>query len=88
MGWGIVSSFNSGLANVKFFPLAPWASYMVLATDYDNYSVVYNCDAFSGGMVKVEYLWVLTRTQLAIDSADWIAMRDNVWAIISEKVGE
>lgn len=88
MGKGIVSSFNSGLANVKFFPLAPWANYMILATDYDNYSVVYNCDAFSGGMVKVEYMWVLTRTPLAIDSADWIAMRDNVWAIISEKVGE
>ena len=29
-GQGIVSKWRSGLANVKFFELAPWANYMVL----------------------------------------------------------
>ena len=88
LGKGIVSGFTSGLANVKFFPLAPWANYMVLETDYDNYSIVYNCDAFSGGMVKVEYLWVLSRTPYEIDSADWVTFRDERFATIREKVGD
>ena len=61
VGKGITSSFRSGLNHVKFFELAPWANYMVLATDYDSYSIVYNCDAFVGGAVRIEYLWVLTR---------------------------
>ena len=88
LGKGIVSNWRSGLANVKFFELAPWAKYMVLATDYDNYSVVYNCDNFAGGMVKVEYLWILTRVPEAIGSTAWNTMRDTVWAIVDSKVGD
>ena len=88
VGKGISSGFRSGLNHVKFFEASPWANYMVLATDYTSYSIVYNCDPFVGGVVKIEYLWVLTRDQLEVDSADWITMRDTVWAIIREKVGD
>ena len=88
VGKGITSGFRSGLNHVKFFELSPWANYIVLSTDYTSYSIVYNCDPFVGGVVKIEYLWVLTRDQLEVNSADWITMRDKVWAIIREKVGD
>jgi len=52
IGQAIVSSWRSGLVNVKFFELAPWANYMVLETDYTTYSIVYNCDDFAGGTYK------------------------------------
>ena len=87
LGFGIVSGWRSGLLNVKFFELAPWANYMVLATDYENYSVVYNCDDFVGGMVKVEYMWILTREALEVNTPDWVAMKDKLFTIVKDKVG-
>mmetsp|Transcript_37344 Transcript_37344/g.49096 ORF Transcript_37344/g.49096 Transcript_37344/m.49096 type:complete len:149 (+) Transcript_37344:130-576(+) len=87
LGKGIVSTWRSGLANVKFFELAPWANYMVLETDYKTYSIVFNCDAFAGGSYKDQWLWVLTREALRVDSDAWIKMRDKVFSVIKSKVG-
>ena len=87
LGQAIVSGWREGLVNVKFFELAPWANYMVLETDYTTYSIVYNCDDFAGGSYKDQWLWVLTRDALLVDSAEWITMRDKVFAVIKKKVG-
>ena len=82
-----MSGWRDGLVNVKFFELAPWANYMVLETDYTSYSIVYNCDDFAGGSYKDQWLWVLTRDALEVNSADWKVMRDKVFAVIKKKVG-
>ena len=34
---------DEGYLKVKFVPLTPAGDYKVIATDYDNYSVVYSC---------------------------------------------
>ena len=60
---------------------------MVLSTDYENYSVVYNCDDFAGGTYKDQFLWVLTRDRFEVGTAAWEKMKDKVFKIIKEKVG-
>nr|XP_002740542.1 PREDICTED: apolipoprotein D-like [Saccoglossus kowalevskii] len=46
---------------VKFSSWMPAGDYWVLKTDYDTYSVVYSCDDFIFGFVKMEYAWILSR---------------------------
>lgn len=77
------SNFRSGLCQVKFFELSPWSDYSILSTDYDSHAVVYACDTFAAGAVKVDWLWVLTRTPLAIGSAAHSAMETTVFDVIT-----
>ena len=55
------SDEGSGQCFVKFFaPFTRWAdepNYHIVDTDYDTYSIVYNCDE-----TDMQYLWILTRT--------------------------
>ncbi|XP_002740540.1 apolipoprotein D-like [Saccoglossus kowalevskii] len=46
---------------VRFRWWLPAGDYWVLKTDYDTYSVVYSCDDFLFGFVKMEYAWILSR---------------------------
>ncbi|XP_002740543.2 apolipoprotein D-like [Saccoglossus kowalevskii] len=46
---------------VKFRSWMPAGDYWVLRTDYDTFSVVYSCDDFMLGFVKMEYAWILGR---------------------------
>ena len=39
----------------------PWGSYNILTTDYESYSVVYECDNYLFDTQRIEYLWILTR---------------------------
>ena len=57
-----------GECTVGFFgqPVTGEANYRVLNTDYDNYSVVYNCSPF--GMGKFEVMWLLSRNN-TLDTA-------------------
>ncbi|KAM6223936.1 apolipoprotein D [Rhynchocyon petersi] len=45
---------------VKFFWLMPSAPYWVLATDYENYGLVYSCTSFIG-LFHLEFAWILAR---------------------------
>jgi len=38
-------------------------NYRVLATDYENFAIVYDCLDILGGAFKAESLWLLTRAQ-------------------------
>ena len=80
------SFWQPGLCQVKFFELAPWSDYKVMETDHTSYSVVYGCDTFLAGAIKLEWLWVLTRNALEINSADWTTMRNLVFGVITNKV--
>ena len=53
---------NEGVCTVNFFGKhRTIPNYYVLDTDYDNYSIVYNC--VKAGLFKHEYMWILSRTQ-------------------------
>ncbi|XP_063586422.1 apolipoprotein D-like [Penaeus indicus] len=52
------------------------AEYHVLATDYENYSSVYNC--FEEGEYRWQYAWLLTRAQFP--SADLLATARQAFA--------
>ena len=59
---------------VRFSKFQPWGSYNILSTDYDTYTIVYQCDNFLLDTIKLEHLWILTRKpldhQLEADAAE------------------
>jgi len=65
---------NNGQCYVAFFgePDTPQPNYLIVATDYISYSIVYSCTNFR------QYLWYLSRTA-TVDQA-W---RDNMYNIAS-----
>ena len=70
---------------MRFFILAPWSDYKIISVDTDSYSIVVGCDTFLNGMIRLNWLWVLTRDPLVIDSAEWVAMQTTVFGIIASK---
>ncbi|XP_051990865.1 apolipoprotein D-like [Xyrauchen texanus] len=57
----IVDDSEPAKLEVSFFEDAPPAPYWVLATDYDNYTLVYACSEAFG--LYVEYTWIMSRTR-------------------------
>ncbi|KAM9582777.1 apolipoprotein D [Trichechus inunguis] len=47
---------------VKFFWLMPSAPYWVLATDYENYALVYSCTTFLW-LFHMDHVWILGRNR-------------------------
>lgn len=80
------SSFRSGLCQVKFFELSPWSDYSILYTDYDTVSVVYGCDTFLGGALKLDWMWALTRDPLEIGSAGHTAITNTIFDVITSAI--
>lgn len=39
----------------------PVGAYWILDTDYTNYSIVYSCEDFLFGAIKLEFAWILSR---------------------------
>ncbi|KAK9979176.1 hypothetical protein ABG768_012620 [Culter alburnus] len=58
----IVDASEPAKLEVSFFEYAPPAPYWVLATDYDNYTLVYSCSDFAG-LFHSEFSWIMSRTR-------------------------
>ena len=48
--------------NHPLFPMGDHGDYRVLDTDYDNYTVIYNCTGGDSNLHYWEFAWILTRT--------------------------
>ena len=80
------STLQSGHCQVKFFELTPWSDYNIIYTDYTTHTIVHGCDNFVAGMVKVDWLWSLTRTPLAVGSSDHTAITTTIFNTLKEKL--
>ena len=73
---------------VRFSKFQPWGSYNVLSTDYETYSLVYQCDNFLLDQTKLEHLWLLTRKPLDFKNSDDAAEIERLTGIAKEFVGK
>ena len=61
------SEWTAGHCQVKPFFFAPYNDYKVVSfdnTDANGHSIVYGCDTFVAGAIKLDWVWVLTRTAI------------------------
>ena len=56
-------------------------NYIIIDTDYDNYSVTYLCNSRFWGLIRQEYLYVLSRTPTMTSS-----LYDQVYKLIDERL--
>ncbi|KAK6185573.1 hypothetical protein SNE40_007777 [Patella caerulea] len=79
----VISESNPATLSVTFFNFLPAAPYLIVETDYDNYSVVYSCKTI--GFLKSETAWVLTRstTGLSEDTLHGVLRRLESYGIES-----
>ncbi len=80
------STQRNGLCQVTFDELIPWSNYQVVSVDHNDYSIVYACTQFYGGLVGVEYLWILSRFPYVIGSDESEAFKAKVFEKINETV--
>ena len=74
---------------VAFSKFQPWGDYRVLATDYETFSVVYSkSDRLMNKILRFEFMWILTREPMEIDSPSWKEMKAKTDQIIKEKLPE
>ncbi|XP_056323378.1 apolipoprotein Da, duplicate 2 [Danio aesculapii] len=58
----IVDASEPAKLEVSFFEDAPPSPYWVLATDYDDYTLVYSCTDFNN-LFHAEYSWIMSRSR-------------------------
>jgi len=78
------SFWRNGLCQVKFFELAPWSNYNVISFDPNDYSIVYSCSQIIGGLITIEYMWILARKPYNIGSIESDAFKSKVFAEITK----
>merc|ERR1719192_2950713 len=67
---------------VAFNWFQPWGDYKVLGTDYENYTIINS----SSRLLRTNWVWVLTRKPLKIDSPEWREIKEKAGAILTEKL--
>ena len=83
------SDWTTGHCQVKPFLFSPWNDYKVVDLDTDpnlGYSLVYGCDTFIAGAVKLDWIWVITRQALVIGSADWNTVKSRVKSAFADRL--
>ena len=76
------SNWTSGQCQVKFNMFQPWGAYNVLQTDYTSYTIVYSCSGILANMIKLDWMWILTREPLVPNSQEWLDMQALTYGII------
>ena len=57
-----------------------------MSTDYETYSTVYGCDTYGAGLLKLDWMWALTRIPNAIGTPEHQADKDKLFGIVRDKL--
>merc|ERR1711915_839835 len=83
------SDWRTGHCQVKPFFFSPYNDYKAVGFDEDQtngFSIVYGCDTFIAGAIKLDWMWVITRQALVIGSGAWTTMKTTVFDIIRQRL--
>ena len=68
------------------FARSSTTNYNVVDTDYNSYAIVYSCGEKVFGLLKSEFLWILTRSAQCLHSPSLPFDFNNLWSHIKIKI--
>ena len=71
---------NSPICRVKFSWYIPAGPYLIVESDYTNYSIVYTCINYMFGLFRQDNIWILSRSTSPTFSLN------SMYTIIQERI--
>ena len=77
---------NLPVLKIRFGELQPEASYEVVETDYNSFTIVYSCTMLFANLFKAEYAYVLTRKPYELNDPEFKVIEERVRYVLNNKI--
>lgn len=74
------------ILKIRFGELQPEASYEVVETDYNSFTIVYSCTMLFANLFKAEYAYVLTRKPYELNDPEFKVIEERVRFVLNNKL--